>query len=222
MIEWNGASTGSGYKDNRSGDLGESPQMLFGRKRPLSPIDAALMERLQKTEGFIDVSSDMRMNTPIQELEILRDQAYSYGVNVQEIESTLAMAFAQGRASQIQTPLNVYWVILELLDKERARLDYLNLLWVRNQQGSLAPLGSLVRPHIKTGPESISHINQITSVTIFYNLKPGYPTGPPRTPFSKWRGRFFPPRSQGPRPDQAPSLSRRSKQWSSCYSSRSS
>ncbi|MGB7791572.1 MAG: efflux RND transporter permease subunit, partial [Terrimicrobiaceae bacterium] len=137
----------------------------------------ALMERLQKTEGFIDVSSDMRMNTPIQELEILRDQAYSYGVNVQEIESTLAMAFAQGRASQIQTPLNVYWVILELLDKERARLDYLNLLWVRNQQGSLAPLGSLVRPQIKTGPESISHINQITSVTIFYNLKPGYPTG---------------------------------------------
>jgi multidrug efflux pump subunit AcrB len=34
-----------------------------------------------------------------------------------------------------------------------------------------------VRAHVKTGPESISHINQITSVTIFYNLKPGYPTG---------------------------------------------
>ncbi len=137
----------------------------------------ALVERLQKTDGFIGVSSDMRVNTPIQEIEILRDQAYSYGVNVQDIESTLAIAFAQGRGSQIQTPLNVYWVILELLDSQRARLNDLNLLWVRNQQGDLVPLGSLVRPHVKTGPESISHINQITSVTIFYNLKPGFPAG---------------------------------------------
>jgi hypothetical protein len=86
------------------------------------------------------------MNTPIQELEILRDQAYSYGVNVQDIESTLAIAFAQGMGGQIQTPLNVYWVILELLDKQRAQLDYLNLLWVRNQQGDLVPLGSLSAP----------------------------------------------------------------------------
>ena len=87
---------------------------------------STLVDRLQKTEGFIGVSSDMRMNTPIQELEILRDQAYSYGVNVQDIENTLAIAFAQGMSGQIQTPLNVYWVILELLDKQRARLDYLN------------------------------------------------------------------------------------------------
>jgi hydrophobic/amphiphilic exporter-1 (mainly G- bacteria), HAE1 family len=138
---------------------------------------AKLVERLSKTDGFIGVSSDMRMNTPFLDIEILRDQAYSYGVDVQDIENTLALAFAQSMTGQIQTPLNVYWVILELLDRQRAKLDNLNLLWVRNQQGDLVPLSSLVRAHVKTGPESISHINQITSVTIFYNLKPGYPTG---------------------------------------------
>ena len=138
---------------------------------------AKLVERLSKTDGFIGVSSDMRVNTPFLDIEILRDQAYSYGVDVQDIENTLALAFAQGMTGQIQTPLNVYWVILELLDRQRAKLDNLNLLWVRNQQGDLVPLSSLVRAHVKTGPESISHINQITSVTIFYNLKPGYPTG---------------------------------------------
>ena len=158
---------------------------------------ATLVERLQKTEGFVGVSSDMRMNTPIQELEILRDQAYSYGVNVQDIESTLAIAFAQGMGGQIQTPLNVYWVILELLDKQRARLDYLNLLWVRNQQGDLVPLGSLVRAHVKTGPESISHVNQITSVTIFYNLKPGYPAGTATDALQKAATETLPPSVAG-------------------------
>lgn len=135
-----------------------------------------LVARLQKTEGFAEVSSDMRMNTPFEELEILRDQAYSYGVNVADIEDTLAAAFSQGQASQIQTPLNVYWVIIELLDAQRAKLKDLGLLWVRNQDNNLVPLKSLVRSHTKTGPESISHINQITSVTVFYNLAPGYPT----------------------------------------------
>ena len=146
------------------------PELLYDTARKL-------IARLSKTEGFTAVSSDMRTNTPFLEIEILRDQAYSYGVNVQDIENTLAIAFAQGMTGQIQTPLNVYWVILELLDRQRARLDNLNLLWVRNQQEGLVPLGSLVRPHVKTGPESISHINQITSVTIFYNLKPGFPAG---------------------------------------------
>jgi HAE1 family hydrophobic/amphiphilic exporter-1 len=147
-----------------------NPELLYATAEKL-------MERLNKTEGFVGVSSDMRMNTPVLEVEILRDQAYSYGVDAQDIENTLALAFAQGMTSQIQTPLNVYWVILELLDKQRARLENLNLLWVRNQQGDLVPFGSLVRAHVKAGPESISHINQITSVTVFYNLKPGYPTG---------------------------------------------
>ncbi|HEY5741853.1 MAG TPA: efflux RND transporter permease subunit [Terrimicrobiaceae bacterium] len=152
-------------------------QMTSTDSEVLYATAVRLMERLSKTEGFADVSSDMRRNTPIQEVEILRDQAYSYGVNVQEIENTLAIAFAQGMNGQIQTPLNVYWVILELLDRQRAKLDNIDLLWVRNQQGALVPLHSLVRTRVKTGPESISHINQITSVTIFYNIKPGYPTG---------------------------------------------
>lgn len=134
-----------------------------------------LIERLQKTKGFSEVSSDMRMNTPFLELEILHDQAYSYGVTPEAIENTLAAAFSQGMAGQIQTPLNVYWVIIELMDRQRAKLDNIGLLWVRNSQNELVPLRSLVRPVVKTGPESISHINQITSVTLFYNLEEGYP-----------------------------------------------
>jgi HAE1 family hydrophobic/amphiphilic exporter-1 len=135
----------------------------------------------------------MRMNTPVQEMEILRDQASTYGVSAQQIENTLAAAFSQGLAGQIQTPLNVYWVILEVLDRQRARLKDPALLWVRNASNALVPLGSLVRSHVKTGPESISHINQITSVTIFYNLAPGTATGDATTALSKAAQEILPP-----------------------------
>lgn len=156
-----------------------------------------LVAQLQKTEGFAEVSSDMRMNTPFEELEILRDQAYSYGVNVADIENTLAAAFSQGQASQIQTPLNVYWVIIELLDTQRAKLRDLSLLWVRNQSNDLVPLRSLVRSHTKTGPESISHINQITSVTVFYNLAPGFPTSEATDALTKAAQQILPPTVAG-------------------------
>ena len=156
-----------------------------------------LVARLQKTKGFAEVSSDMRMNTPFQELEILRDQAYSYGVNVADIENTLAAAFSQGQAGQIQTPLNVYWVILELLDKQRAMLKDLDLLWVRNADNALVPLRSVVRAHTRTGPESISHINQITSVTVFYNLDPDYPASEATTALTRAAQEILPPTVAG-------------------------
>jgi hydrophobic/amphiphilic exporter-1 (mainly G- bacteria), HAE1 family len=156
-----------------------------------------LVARLRGTPGFAEVSSDMRMNTPFQELEILRDQAYSYGVTAADIENTLAAAFSQGMAGQIQTPLNVYWVIVELLDHQRSRLENINLLWVRNTQNQLVPLGSLVRPVTRTGPESISHINQVTSVTIFYNLEDHFPPSDATAAISAAAEELVPPTVTG-------------------------
>ncbi len=151
-----------------------------------------LLAAMRASPVFSGVSSDMRMNTPVQELEILRDQASSYGVTAETIENTLAAAFAQGMNGQIQTPLNVYWVILELVDHQRSKLKDVNLLWVRNSAGDLVPMGSLVRSTVKTGPESISHINQITSVTIYYNLAPGAAAGTASEELSRLAARVIP------------------------------
>ncbi|MDX2080871.1 MAG: efflux RND transporter permease subunit [Terrimicrobiaceae bacterium] len=149
---------------------GTDPDLLYRTAR-------SMVDRMKTNPAFAQVSSDLRMNMPVEELEILRDQASSYGVTAEQIEQTLAAAFAQGMAGQIQTPLNVYWVIVELIESQRRNLSNVQLLWVRNNQGDLVPMGSLVRPKLRTGPESISHVNQITSTTIFYNLAPGVPAG---------------------------------------------
>ncbi len=168
-------SIDTGATSNTQGDY--AYQLTSTDSGLLYEAAGKLVTKLRENPGFVGVSSDMRLNTPIQEIEILRDQAYSYGVNVADIENTLQLAYSQGMTGQIQTPLNVYWVILEMLRKQRAELKDPNLLWVRNDQNGLVPLGSLIRSHTRTGPESISHINQISSVTIFYNLAPDFPAG---------------------------------------------
>jgi HAE1 family hydrophobic/amphiphilic exporter-1 len=136
-----------------------------------------LLAKLQKEPGFQQVSSDMRHQVPYLDVEILRDQAYTYGVPASAVEQTLMLGYSGNRVGQIMTPLNQYNVVVELQDDMRRYPHSLDRLRVRTASGGLAHLRSVANWTATTGPETINHINQITSVTIFFNLQPGFPVG---------------------------------------------
>jgi HAE1 family hydrophobic/amphiphilic exporter-1 len=146
---------------------------------PVSLYAAAgnLLTKLQKEPGFQQVSSDMRHGVPYLDVEILRDQAYTYGVPAATVEQALMLGYSGNRVGQIMTPLNQYNVVVELQDDMRRYPHSLDRLRVRTASGGLAHLRSVANWSATTGPESINHINQITSVTIFFNLQPGFPVG---------------------------------------------
>ncbi|PWU10222.1 MAG: acriflavine resistance protein B [Verrucomicrobia bacterium] len=137
---------------------------------------STMLNRLREQPGFANISSDMRLNAPFLEVEILRDKASSYGLTAGDIEQTLQLALAGARVNQIMMPLNQYDIDVELLDHLRRFPEDLNTLRMRGANGQdLIPLSSVVRLKSRTGPESINHLNQLTAVNIYYNLKPGYP-----------------------------------------------
>ncbi|MDD5199594.1 MAG: efflux RND transporter permease subunit [Terrimicrobiaceae bacterium] len=137
---------------------------------------ANLLAKLQTEPGFLQVSSDMRHQAPFLDVNILRDQAYTYGVPAQSVEQALQLGYSGGRVAQIMTPLNQYDVIVELQNDMRRFPKGLERLRVRGDSG-LVPLRSVASWKTGVGPETINHINQITSVTIFFNLQPGFPVG---------------------------------------------
>jgi len=134
-----------------------------------------LLALLGKEPGFLQVSSDMRHQVPFLDVDILRDQAHTYGITADDVEQTLELALGGGRIAQIMTPLNQYDVVLELADAKRAFPSNLELL--RGVNTELVPLRSVAKWKQTVGPESINHINQMTSVTIFFNLEPKFPVG---------------------------------------------
>lgn len=136
-----------------------------------------LLDQLRKEPGFLQVSSDMRHQVPFLKVEILRDQAHTYGVNADVVEHTLELALGGGRVAQIMTPLNQYDVVLELMDPARQFPSSLDRLRMRGIDERLIPLRSVAKWSSTVGPESINHINQMTSVTIFFNLEPGFAVG---------------------------------------------
>jgi HAE1 family hydrophobic/amphiphilic exporter-1 len=153
----------------------------------LSGIDAAevyatadkLMAKMHQYPGFLFVNSDLFNHTPSLQVDILRDQAKLYGVSEARILSLLHDAYSQNYSYLIKKATDQYQVILEVADNQRSAPEDLSKLYIKSDDGQrMIPLNAVTSSHATIGPQAVNHINQFTSVTMFFNLKPGYAIGP--------------------------------------------
>ena len=153
-----------------------------------------LMARLRQYPGFATVSSDYFANTPNLEIDIRRDQARTYGVSETRILTLLRNAYSQNYLYLIKKPEDQYQVILEVKDSERSKPSDLSLLYIKSDDGkNLVPLDALVTWKQSLGPQTVNHLNQFTSVTIFFNLKPEVAIGDATDFISKAEAEIVPP-----------------------------
>ncbi|HEU0174616.1 MAG TPA: efflux RND transporter permease subunit [Blastocatellia bacterium] len=137
-----------------------------------------LMAELGKYPGFASVSSDLFNNTPNLDIDIRRDRAKIYGVSEARILNLLRNAYSQNYLYLIKKPEDQYQVILEIEDAARSKPEDLSLLQIKSDNGqNLIPLRELVTWKTSLGPQAVNHINQFTSVSMFFNLKPGVALG---------------------------------------------
>ncbi len=128
--------------------------------------------------GFATISSDYHNNTVNLDIQILRDQASMYNVSVGSIQSLLRTAYSQNYVYLVKKPEDQYQVILEVQDVDRSKSTDLSRLYVRSEDGkNLVPLSAVVQWKQTKGLQAVNHINQFTSVSIYFNLLPGVPIG---------------------------------------------
>jgi HAE1 family hydrophobic/amphiphilic exporter-1 len=125
-----------------------------------------------------DLSNQPAYNSPNLKIDILRDQAASYGVSATRIETLLKNAASQNYVYLIKRPTNQYQVILETKDSDRSEPQDLSKLYITSDDGSRTiPLSTVAKWTPVLGPQSVNHLNQFTSVTYSFNLLPGVPLG---------------------------------------------
>src|SRR5262247_358206 len=157
-------------------------------------VATKLMERLKAYPGFATISSDYFNNTPNLDIEIRRDQAKMYGVSETRILTLLRNAYSQNYLYLIKKPEDQYQVILEAEGSARSQPDDLSLLYIKSDDGKkLVPLNALVTWNTSLGPQAVNHLNQFTSVTLFFNLKPGVPIGEATDFITKTAATVVPP-----------------------------
>jgi HAE1 family hydrophobic/amphiphilic exporter-1 len=127
---------------------------------------------------FGGVSNDMYLQTPDLNINLLRDQAATYGVSPTRIETLLRNAYSQNYVYLIKRPTNQYQVILETADEDRAEPTDLHQLYIKSDDGKRSiPLTAVASWSQTVGPELVAHSNQFTSVTFNFNPNAGGPLG---------------------------------------------
>jgi HAE1 family hydrophobic/amphiphilic exporter-1 len=153
-----------------------------------------LMGKLMGYPGFLTVSSDYYNNTPNLDIDLRRDQAKTYGISEARILTLLRNAYSQNYLYLIKKPEDQYQVILEIADAARSRPEDLSLLYIRSDDGRrLVSLGELVTWKSTLGAQAVNHLNQFTSMTLFFNLKPGVALGDATNFISKAAVEVVPP-----------------------------
>jgi HAE1 family hydrophobic/amphiphilic exporter-1 len=143
-----------------------------------------LMARMaEQTNLLQDVTSDLLVANPQVMVEIDRDKASALGVTAGQIENALYDAYGERQSSTIYTDINEYWVIVEVEPQFQRDPDALGQLYISssvtdsNNFPKLIPLSAVARLTRNLGPMSISHVGQLPSVTISFNLVPGVSLG---------------------------------------------
>jgi HAE1 family hydrophobic/amphiphilic exporter-1 len=130
-------------------------------------------QKLRSLPGLIDVTSDLQIAQPQVRVEIEREKASALGVSPQQIELALNNAYGARQVSTIYTATNQYWVILELAPRYQTDPSVLPLLYVRSSSGALVPLSAVARLQQAVGPLQVTHLGQLPSVTLSFDVRPG-------------------------------------------------
>jgi len=142
-----------------------------------------LTDRLAHQPGFQDVTTDLQIAAPQVNVEIDRDKAAALGVTAEQIENGLYDAYGERQSSTIYADVAEYWVVFEVQPQFQRDPTALGQLYIAssvtgtNGTPKLIPLSAVAKLTRTIGPTSISHVGQLPSVTISFNLPPGVSLG---------------------------------------------
>src|SRR5207237_8088043 len=139
----------------------------------------ALIGKLKGQTGLTSVSTVFRSNVPQLFLDIDRKKVASLGVSFDDLNKTLSVYLGSLYVSNFNE-FGRYWQVnLQSEGKFRSRLGNLHLLQVRNKQGLMVPLSTLVRVREVGGPLVVQRYNLYTAAPVTGGLLPGTNPGAP-------------------------------------------
>lgn len=144
-----------------------------------------ILKKLEKLPIITDVNTDLHLNTPKLKITLKRDKASYYGLTMEDVENSLAYAFAGGKISSIYATSNQYKVILELIPIDRNNpMDFtkfylkpsINKSTSNTNPGTktLVPITEVADIETTTGPLTVNHAGQLPSATISFNVAAGH------------------------------------------------
>jgi multidrug efflux pump len=136
-----------------------------------------LMDKLAQNEGIVNPIADLKLNKPQLSLQLDRDKAALLGVGISDVGKTLETLLGSRKVTTFKLDGDQYDVILQLNDDARRTPQQLQQIYVRNTQGQVLPLSSVLTVKETVSPAELTHFNKLRSAKITASLAEGYTMG---------------------------------------------
>jgi multidrug efflux pump len=134
-----------------------------------------LLEQMKKLHGFTEVNTDQQNDGLQASLVYDRATAERLGISPQTMDQTLYQAFGQAQVSTMYSSLNQYHVVMEAAPQFSQGPQGLGSIYLRATNSSaVIPLDAIARYEPTTAPIAVNHQGQFPSVTLSFNLVPGF------------------------------------------------
>ena len=115
--------------------------------------------------------------TPSYQIQVNREQTKKLGVMISDVYATLSAYLGSSYVNDFNIYGRNFRVVSQADSTYRSSLSGVEKFYVRNSQGNMVPLGSLLTAKVVETPAVISHYNVYRSVEFNGSPKPGYSSG---------------------------------------------
>ncbi len=115
--------------------------------------------------------------TPSYNIDVDKEQAKKMGVSVSDVFNTLSTFLGSSYVNDFNLYGRNFHVMSQADTNYRSSLAGIEKFYVRNNQGNMVPLGSLITTKVIEAPASITHYNIYRSIEISGTSKPGFSSG---------------------------------------------
>jgi len=143
----------------------------------LGEATESFITEARKRPELAGVYTTFNANVPQRFIDVDRTKAKTRGVSVTDIFKTLQINFGSLYVNQFNKWGRIYRVYVQANPDDRATAEDIGRLRVRNADGEMIPLNTLIEISPVVGPYNIPHYNLYRSVAINGSNAPGYSSG---------------------------------------------
>ncbi len=136
-----------------------------------------LVAEANKAPGLMGLSTVYKANSPQLFVDVNREACLKQGVSLDELFGTLQAYLGSRYVNDFNRFGHTWQVIVQADPQYRNQIDDVSRLKVRNGQGQMVPLGSLVHVRPMVGPLVLTRYNMYPAAGINGNVAKGFSTG---------------------------------------------
>lgn len=150
---------------------------LGGDIRDFDVVADSFINKINNLAAVSNAYTSFKSNFPQYEADIDVVKAKSMGVDIKDMMNSIRMYFARVSAGDFNRFGRTYRVYIQSDFEHRADPESLNSIFVRNKDGQMVPVGTLMTLNKVVGPESITRYNLYNAITVNVDPSAGSSTG---------------------------------------------